>query len=108
MARSVAGRIGYDIRKVRTDWLQTQQEFGYMMGQGLLGGVMVDRWEMGVEQPPGFVLSWVDCQLMTMRYRRGRTLTRDDWLQRIGQRPLTCPHWRDAVVGYGRVRGIDV
>lgn len=108
VARSGAGRIGYDIRRVRQDWYQTQQEFGYMMGQGLLGGVMVGRWEMGLELPPGFVLMWVDSQLLTMRYRGGRALTRLDWIRRIDQRPLTCPHWRDAVVGYGRVRGIDV
>ncbi len=58
-ARSRSAALGHDIRAVRTAWRQTAQEFGVMLGFGLLSEVTVQRWELGLEAPPGYVQMWV-------------------------------------------------
>jgi hypothetical protein len=62
-ARCRAGGFGRDLRQVRELWGQSRQEFGVMMGQGLLGELVVERWELGLEPAPQFVRLWVSRQL---------------------------------------------
>lgn len=78
-ARSRSAALGYDIRCVRLLWRQNAQEFGEMMGLGLLSAVTVERWELGLEAPPQFVQAWVFRQrqyftlLKRLRLRHART-----------------------------------
>lgn len=66
-AKCQASNIGYEVRWARELWRQTRQEFGIMFGLGLLGEVTVERWEMGIENPPEWVLTWVARERMGVR-----------------------------------------
>lgn len=58
-ARARSAALGFDIRGVRRLWHQSPQEFGVMLGFGLLSAVTVERWELGLEVPPEYVQVWV-------------------------------------------------
>lgn len=88
------------MRRVREDWNQTPQEFGYMLGQGLLSAVLVERWELGMECPPDFVMAWVNSQYQLMRRRKTPGLSPRYWRYRVWYRPVVCPSSQDAFAGY--------
>lgn len=77
-ARARSAALGYDIRAIRLLWRQTPQEFGVMMGFGLLSTVTVERWELGLERPPNYVQSWVFRQ--REYFKLVKRLRRRKWL----------------------------
>lgn len=103
-AQARSSNQGYIIRTARLAWNQTQMEFGYMMGQGLLSEVIVQRWEIGIEDPPGFVLGWSErivCSIQTSHLLGfSSPLFARDEEYRLCLRPLTCPTAQDALAGF--------